>query len=151
MTRSSYAININSVLRGLVNIGFAGILLCASMAKAADITLVLRNVNGDGGNIRAAICDKPSFLTYDCPYRQIAETRPGDVTIVFRNVAPGTWAGVAYHDVNLNGKLDTNFLGIPTEQFGVTNNPGFNHKPSFEEAKFIVGDEPVSLSIDLPK
>ena len=129
----------------------AALLTVASAAHAADVTLTIHNVNGDGGEIRAAICDKANFLTYNCPFRQRADTHEGDVVIVFKNVQAGDWAAIAYHDVNLNGKLDENFLGIPTEQFGFSNNPGYNHKPDFSEAQFSTGLESSAISIDFPK
>ena len=35
--------------------------------------------------------------------------------VVFSNLGPGRYAAIALHDENGNGKLDKNFLGIPTE------------------------------------
>src|SRR5215470_4023791 len=39
----------------------------------------------------------------------------------FSGIAPGTYAVSAFHDENSNGKLDTNFLGIPREGVGASN------------------------------
>jgi uncharacterized protein (DUF2141 family) len=125
--------------------------LWSGNASAADVTLVLHNLDDEGGQIRVAICDKPNWLSYNCPFRQRADTHEGDVTVVVKDVPPGDWAAIAYHDVNMNDKLDENFLGIPTEQFGFTNNPGYNHKPDFAESQFTVGTDPVTQSIDLSK
>jgi uncharacterized protein (DUF2141 family) len=33
----------------------------------------------------------------------------------FEDIPPGTYALAVVHDENMNGKLDTNWLGIPTE------------------------------------
>lgn len=56
----------------------------------------------------------------------------------FRDVAPGTYAISVFHDENNNGELDTNFMGIPKEGYGVSNNilPKMS-KPKFETAKFV--------------
>ena len=43
-------------------------------------------------------------------------------TVVFSNLGPGRYAAIALHDENGNGKLDKNFLGIPTEPYGFSNN-----------------------------
>ena len=58
-------------------------------------------------------------------------------TCEFHEVAPGTYAVALFHDENGNGKLDTNFLGIPNEGVGVSNNkkPRFG-PPSWNDAKF---------------
>jgi uncharacterized protein (DUF2141 family) len=57
----------------------------------------------------------------------------------FNDVKVGTYAISVFHDENSNGKLDTNFLGIPKEGYGVSNNklPKMS-KPKFEDAKFIL-------------
>ena len=54
-------------------------------------------------------------------------------------------------DENGNGKLDTNFIGIPTEGFGFSNNLHLTRKPTFEEAGFKVGDQDSSIVIQLDR
>ena len=39
----------------------------------------------------------------------------------FSGIAPGTYAASAFHDENSNGKLDTNFMGIPREGVAASN------------------------------
>ena len=44
-----------------------------------------------------------------------------------------------YIDKNLNGKFDTNFFGIPKEQFGFSNNAiGLVGPPTFEKSMIYV-------------
>jgi uncharacterized protein (DUF2141 family) len=53
----------------------------------------------------------------------------------FTGIAPGTYAVSTYHDENSNGKLDTNFMGIPQEGVGASNNAkGHFGPPKFEDA-----------------
>ena len=40
----------------------------------------------------------------------------------FSIVEPGTYAIAVVHDENGNGKLDKNFVGVPSEGYGVSNN-----------------------------
>jgi uncharacterized protein (DUF2141 family) len=43
------------------------------------------------------------------------------------------------HDENDNKKMDTNFIGIPKEDFGCSNNAtGFMGPPKYEDAKFML-------------
>src|SRR5690348_10672911 len=44
----------------------------------------------------------------------------GDCT--FTGIQTGTYAISVFHDENSNGRLDTNFLGIPREGVGASNN-----------------------------
>tara|TARA_Y100000816_G_scaffold126046_1_gene88716 strand:+ start:223 stop:657 length:435 start_codon:yes stop_codon:yes gene_type:complete len=55
------------------------------------------------------------------------------------NLPEGTYAIALFIDANENLKIDKNFLGIPKEQFGFSNNVmGTLSGPSFEQAKFQV-------------
>jgi uncharacterized protein (DUF2141 family) len=58
-------------------------------------------------------------------------------TCEFQGVSPGTYAVSVFHDENSNGKLDTNFLGIPREGVGASNNAkGHFGPPKFSAAAF---------------
>jgi len=55
----------------------------------------------------------------------------------FPGIPAGTYAVSVYHDENSNGKLDTNFLGIPREGVGASNDAkGHMGPPKFDSAKF---------------
>ncbi len=55
----------------------------------------------------------------------------------FYGLKPGTYAVALYADKNNDSKLNTNFLGIPSEGFGISNNPKAKTRPpKFAEASF---------------
>ena len=57
----------------------------------------------------------------------------------FESVAEGTYAVSVIHDANNNKKFDTNFLGIPTEGYGASQNDlPFAAAPKFDANKFTV-------------
>lgn len=67
--------------------------------------------------------------------------------ITLKNVPKGTYAIGYFHDENDNGKLDTNFLGIPSEGVGASNNAkGFMGPPKFKDAMFMVESD-ISISL----
>jgi uncharacterized protein (DUF2141 family) len=66
----------------------------------------------------------------------------------FAGVAPGTYAVSVIHDENSNGKLDTNFMGIPREGVGASNNArGRLGPPKFAAAAFTFSGGKLELSI----
>ena len=70
--------------------------------------------------------------------------------VVFSNLEPGRYAAIAFHDENGNGKLDKNFLGIPTEPYGFSNNvQGFLGPPTFDDAAMALGDSSEAIGITL--
>jgi uncharacterized protein (DUF2141 family) len=55
----------------------------------------------------------------------------------FTGVGPGTYAVSVVHDENSNGKLDTNFIGMPREGVGASNDAkGHMGPPKFAAASF---------------
>lgn len=61
----------------------------------------------------------------------------GRAVCEFGGIGPGTYAVSAFHDENSNGKMDTNFMGIPREGVGASNNAkGHFGPPKFEAAAF---------------
>ena len=59
----------------------------------------------------------------------------GRAVCEFSGMTAGTYAVSVFHDENSNGKLDTNFLGIPREGVGASNNAkGHFGPPKFEAA-----------------
>lgn len=62
----------------------------------------------------------------------------------------GVYAIALYQDRNLNEKLDQDFIGIPIEPYGISNNPRiFLSPPSHEEAAFRVDEGGTDLEIRL--
>ncbi|BAO74254.1 DUF2141 domain-containing protein [Winogradskyella sp. PG-2] len=57
--------------------------------------------------------------------------------VTFEDLPKGTYAVSIFHDENNNGKLDSNFMGIPKEDYGCSNNArGFMGPPKWKDAKF---------------
>lgn len=74
------------------------------------------------------------------------EGTPGEV--VFEGVKPGLYAVAVLHDENKNGKMDTNWVGIPREGGGASRNPKVRFgPPKFQQAAFFVRQAPVKLAV----
>jgi uncharacterized protein (DUF2141 family) len=68
----------------------------------------------------------------------------------FSRIAPGTYAVSVFHDENSNGKLDTNFMGIPREGVGASNGArGHLGPPKFDAAAFHFAGGRMNLTIKL--
>ena len=61
----------------------------------------------------------------------------GISVIEFENIEAGTYAVALFHDTNGDDKLNFNFLGIPKEGYGFSNNArNMFSAPSFKQASF---------------
>lgn len=67
----------------------------------------------------------------------------------FKNIPNGTYAIALFHDENSNEIMDKNFLGIPKEGYGFSNNvKAIFSAPSFDEAKFEL-NETIDIKIEV--
>lgn len=71
------------------------------------------------------------------------------VIVVIEGVKTGDYAISMFHDENDNEKLDKNFMGIPNEPYGFSNDAkGSFGPPSFEKAKVKVdGDKKLVINL----
>ena len=65
-----------------------------------------------------------------------------EVTCKFTDITIGNYAVSVAHDENTNKKVDTNFVGMPTEAWGVSNNiRPLMRAPRWHEAQFTLATE----------
>jgi len=72
----------------------------------------------------------------------------GKASCDFAGVGSAKYAVSVFHDENSNGKLDANFIGIPREGVGASNNAkGHFGPPKFDAAAFQFSGERLDLKI----
>ena len=63
----------------------------------------------------------------------------GETVITLQDVPVGTYAIEVYQDINSNGKMDSNFLGIPKEPYGFSRDARpWLSRPKFSRVEFDV-------------
>jgi len=111
-----------------------------AQAAAGRIEARLLGLASDRGTVRCRIFASEEGWPEDGSkaFRQASsEIHQHQASCVFDDVPPGTYAIAAIHDVNDNGKLDKNFLGMPTEPYGFSNDArGTMSAPKFSAASF---------------
>jgi uncharacterized protein (DUF2141 family) len=118
--------------------------------NAGTLNLEIKNIKNKKGKIIVTVFDNQrSFLKKgeEIPVR-ISKT--GNITVALDDLTYGKYAISIFHDVNNNGKLDTNFFGIPEEPYGFSNNvrPKFR-APKYTESVFAFGSEGQNINIKL--
>jgi len=69
---------------------------------------------------------------------------------IFNDLPYGIYAVSVYHDRNANGKMDKNFLGIPKESYGHSNNArGAMGPPPYDKVTFELGSPEKQITIKL--
>jgi uncharacterized protein (DUF2141 family) len=93
-------------------------------------------VRADGGVVRCGLFTEKGWLK--APVQAaVASVRGGAAVCVFKGVTKGVYGISAFHDQNNNGKLDTNFIGLPTEDYCASRDARSSFgPPRFGDAKF---------------
>ncbi len=81
------------------------------------------------------------------PTRIASRRAPESVEFTLRNVKPGTYAVAVFHDLNGNGRLDRNFIGLPSEPYGFSNDVGRRGPPNFEGALITVKEPSTTVRV----
>jgi uncharacterized protein (DUF2141 family) len=114
--------------------------LFAGAAHATMIDIHITGVEDDRGKVRVELCTKQTFLTGACPYSAAAPATAGE-TVVQVQAPPGEYAIQAYHDDTDSGHVHQNFLGIPKERIGFSNDAPLRlHGPRWDDAVIVVGE-----------
>ena len=137
----------------------AGVLLSPGLLAEQSLSVVKIEITGldqDHGDVFIAVYDsKDQWLgenTVADKHVDIARSKDGAVVRAELQLQPGRYAFSLFHDVNGNGELDTNFIGMPKEPIALSNNAKARFgPPKFADAVFELGAEPVVQSIDMTR
>jgi len=113
----------------------------------------VKGIKGGSGTVYvAAYRDSASFLADGKAFQTASGPAAEGASFTFDKLPAGTYAVSAFLDENGNGKLDKNFLGMPTEPWGVSNNPKRGMRaPHFDEASFEYDGGGKNIEIELKK
>ena len=115
----------------------AGLVMNIFLAEGQVLEVVVKNIKNDQGVLMVGIFNNEKTFTRKVWKGEKPKAQTGTMTIVFQDIPAGAYAISVFHDANENGKLDTNFMGIPKEGFGFSNDAmGSFGPPSFELARF---------------
>ncbi len=134
-------------------------LVCLSSSGFAQtecptIKVKIQNISNNSGVIVCAIFESeegfPSkFLEFGSKV-MITQITGKDASFEFSDILPGKYAIAVIHDENYNGKLGTNWLGIPKEGYGFSSGAEVTlSAPSFSDAVFSYDGGHLQMSISL--
>ena len=118
------------------------LVLGALSTQASELEVNLINIDRQVGQLMVALYDsEEGFNNKSKPTKYTSVEAVGDsVTVKFDDLPNGTYAIMLIHDLNSNGKMDINALGLPQDGYGFSNNVGLYGVPPFDAASFEVKD-----------
>ncbi len=123
-----------------------GILLWGTVQSVMATELTVNIIGGPrAGLLVFQLFDSDdTFDGFRTPFKQFAfPVSSGGKPYVLKDLPPGTCALLVYHDENENSRLDRNFIGIPKEPVGFSNDYRPKGPPRFQSAAFSITNESV--------
>jgi len=120
------------------------------IAQAGELTVTISDIRNAKGTIMVAV--EKSDAGWNDQEKPVAAQKiaaSGKEVVLKFDLPAGEYAVQVLHDENDNGKLDTNFMGMPVEGYGFSNNPQVMRKAHFDEAKFALGEAAASIVVRL--
>ena len=110
-------------------------------SKVSGIKVVVTGMRNDNGKLGCSLFNGPDGFPRDGSKVFRREWAPsiknGRGECFFSGLPAGDYAVTIFHDENGNGKFDMNWMGMPLEGYGFSNNVKPMLKaPNFDECKF---------------
>ena len=133
----------------LISIIFLGGILILNAQNSIEVEIINFDSN-KGAAFIGLYNTEDSFLENEYRGKEV-EIKDKKAIFTFKDIPDGIYAVSVFHDEDDNGEITTNFLGIPKESYGASNNAkGTFGPPEWENAKFEVRNgEIVKLKIRL--
>jgi uncharacterized protein (DUF2141 family) len=120
----------------------------SASAEQSSVTVNLSGIRSQKGNVVVCLWSKENkdfpFCSSATAYKSTSiKADNSSLVATFQTIPSGEYALSAFHDENGNGKLDTNWMGMPKEGMAAANmnkeknqNQGRRERPSFDKMKF---------------
>ena len=125
-----------------------------AQAACPGIHVQIQNIRNSTGTVDCALFESPKGFPTEvlrsATNVMVIKVRQTQARCDFADIPPGRYALAVVHDENMNGKLDTNAFGIPTEGYGFSNDvTGVFGAPAFSAASFAYDGRTLALTISL--
>jgi len=142
------------LLAYLISSSFAVSSISSAQAQSngqATVIVKITGLRSETGQVKIAVFNSSEkWLGEEPVYSSTINVEGQSVAWKLKDVPYGDYGIAAFHDENKNGKMDKNFLGIPLEPYGFSNNVRVNFgPPKWEKAKFVVKGSTTEVSIEV--
>lgn len=112
--------------------------LAVEPGAEASVSLTFET-GAETGAVMVALYDEATYGGGQPVRAARIDVAAGEHSVTFDGLSAGDYGVKAFHDVNGNGRMDTNPFGMPTEPFAFSNNAVGNMGPAgWDRAHFAV-------------
>lgn len=123
-------------------------------AESSKATLIVNfiGLKANEGNVKVALANsKKNYNNHKNPFIGLTiEIKDNSAVAIIDDIAYGEYAVKAFHDRDANDDLNTNFLGMPIEDYGFSNDArGVFGPPDWSKAKFKVDKDTLKIEVTI--
>jgi uncharacterized protein (DUF2141 family) len=140
------------LITGLIVLLFVSIGVGQEDGGKGELTIILNGFESQDGNAMIALCDsQEDYEAEDQPFLGKENPINGNQSIwTIEDLQFGEYAIKVFHDEDDDGEMDTNFLGMPSENYGFSNDARGSFGPaSWEDAKFLFNSAKDTVLINI--
>jgi len=142
-----------SILTFFVLITFQFVLAQSVEEKnTGNLTIVVTGFESDDGEVLIAVSNsRENYESNDSAFVGVkVKIENKNAEYAFEELPFGEYAIKLFHDENMNGELNSNFFGIPTEDYGFSNNARGTFGPAdYDDAKFLFEQTEMTMEISV--
>lgn len=125
-----------------------------SVAAEGNLKIVVNKIESDQGQLFLRVYNQPEkWLSDDFVVEKsykVASLLKDNSVVLSLTLPQGEYALSVFHDLDNDGEVKRNYMGMPAEPVVMSNNaPPMFGPPKYKAAKFILGDKPVVQELDL--
>lgn len=110
-------------------------------AQKVNLEVNMQGFKNNSGVVKVGLYNSEGTFLKRTFKKLQSDIKDKKAIVTFEGLEKGEYAVSIYQDENQNGTMDSNFMGIPTEDYMASNNTkGFMGPPKYENAKFSITD-----------
>jgi uncharacterized protein (DUF2141 family) len=144
-----------SIRNTIALLGLLPTSLLAQGVQLGTLHVIIEGVKNAKGQVKVGLektaAEFDQGPLHEARYRgETIVSKEGKVELHFQDVPYGSYAIKSFHDEDGNGQLNTNFMGIPVEDYGFSNNARGTMGPAkFQDARFELDAPQKTITIRL--
>lgn len=120
----------------------------SSFAQTYTLTLEVFDIRDIQGELQVGLFNtEDAFLEIGAEFL-VSNVKVDSATtlVIFTDVPQGNYAISLYHDIDSSGEINKNFIGVPTEPYGISNDAWrLLAAPRWKDASFIVESDTILI------
>lgn len=131
----------------LATLGTSAALAQGSLPEGCGLQLEIKRVSAGSGLVMVAVYESEAQFMKEMALAVAVQAKGESLSLPLCPIQAEEVAVMIYQDLDRNGKLGTNFMGIPNEPYGASGEPSFG-PPTWAKAKVRADGRRITITLN---